>query len=326
MNLVLLHDELRDGAAPDELDVLAQMETVEGSLRELGHASTRVPLTLNLAAAAAALRERRADLVFNLSESVQGNGRLIHLAPALLDSLGIPYTGCPTEAVYCTSHKLLAKRLLRGAGIPTPVSYTLEELRRGVEVEPGLYILKSVWEHASRGLDEDSVVRAGSAPVLLEALERKLPHLGGEGFAEHYIDGREFNLSMLGAAILPHAEILFEGYEESKPKVVGYRAKWDATSYEYHHTPRSFMRSREDRVLLIQLDSHAIDCWKLFGLRGYARVDFRVDEQGRAWVLEVNTNPCLAPDAGFAAAVAEAGLSYTEAVRRIIAESTLGLP
>lgn len=321
MKIVLLHDAVGEIASPDERDILAQMDAIEPALRSRGHETSRLPLTLDLASAEASLRAGRPDLVFNLVESISGQGRLIHLAPALLDSLAIPYTGCPADAVYCTSHKLLAKRLLRGAGIPTPISYTLEELGRGVEIVPGRYILKSVWEHASRGLDESSITRAGAPAALLESLELRLPDLAGEGFAEQYIDGREFNLSILAGAILPHAEIVFEGYAASRPKVVGYRAKWDESSYEFHHTPRRFDFPREDRPLLIALDTIAMECWKHFSLRGYARIDFRVDDQGRPWVLEINTNPCLSRDAGFAAAVARAGLSCTDAIERIIRDT-----
>ncbi|MEX2218198.1 MAG: hypothetical protein WD749_05505 [Phycisphaerales bacterium] len=326
MRVVLLHDAVSDASAADERDVVAQMGAIGPALAALGHGAGRLPFTLNLEAAAESLRAIGPDLVFNLVESIGGQGRLIHLAPALLDSLELPYTGCPTDAVYTTSNKLLAKRLLRSAGIPTPVSYTRDELRRGVEVIPGRYILKSVWEHASRGLDEGSVVRAGAAAPLLEALDERLPLLGGEGFAEAFIDGREFNLSLLDGIILPQAEILFEGLSASQARIVGYRAKWDESSPEYRGTPRRFDFPHSDQPLLVVLDTLAMGCWKAFGLRGYARVDFRVDEEGRPWALEVNTNPCLSPDAGFAAAVARSGLSFEQAIGRILTAATNPTP
>jgi D-alanine-D-alanine ligase len=114
---------------------------------------------------------------------------------------------------------------------------------------------------------------------------------------------------------LPVAEIRFDAFPADKPRIVGYAAKWDLESFEYRNTPRSFTVEPE---LAERLRRIALDCWALFRLDGYARVDFRVDESGRPWVLEVNANPCLSPDAGFAAALAEAGLGYEAAVERLI--------
>ena len=117
---------------------------------------------------------------------------------------------------------------------------------------------------------------------------------------------------------LPPAEIDFAAFPDDKPHIVGYRAKWDADSFEYHHTPRRFDFPANDRPLLDRLSQLAIQCWREFGLRGYARVDFRVDEAGRPWILEINANPCLSPDAGFAAAVEQAGIGYDQAIERIV--------
>src|SRR5208282_3020872 len=93
-------------------------------------------------------------------------------------------------------------------------------------------------------------------------------------------------------------------------------------SFEYANTPRRFEFPAEDEPLLQVLTSMSRKCWQEFELRGYARVDFRVDNAGRPWVLEINTNPCISPDAGFMAAAVRAGLSIEEVVRRIIAEAT----
>lgn len=321
MKVVLLHDAVGEGSSADELDVYSQMDAISAALAELGHESIRVPCTLNLAAVAETLRRLAPELVFNLVESIGGQGRLIHLAPALLDSLGLRYTGCPTDAVFTTSNKLLAKRLLAGAAVPTPGWCSRRDMERARAVPASRYIIKSVWEHASRGLDEGSVVQADDPRTLRAALERRLGDLGGEGFCEEYIDGREFNLSVLAGRVLPPAEIIFDGYGPDKPRVVGYRAKWDEDSFEYRHTPRRFDFPEADSALLEQLSRQALACWDLFDLRGYARVDLRVDAAGKPWVLEVNTNPCLSPDAGFAAAVAQAGMTFKDAVARILADT-----
>lgn len=168
----------------------------------------------------------------------------------------------------------------------------------------------------------------GSAEHLLARIEERRKTLGVAFFAETYIEGREFNLSLLassrGPEVLPPAEIRFEGFPETRRKIVGYRAKWVEDSFEYTHTPRTFRFPQSDGPLLLSLADLAKRCWTLFRLRGYARVDFRVDGEGRPWVLEVNTNPCLSPDAGFAAASREAGLAFPEVIRRIVADAPAG--
>ena len=121
-----------------------------------------------------------------------------------------------------------------------------------------------------------------------------------------------------GPEVLPPAEIIFEGYTDAMPRIVDYRAKWDETAYAYHHTPRRFDFKPSDQSLLNHLEDLAIRCWHRFGLTGYARVDFRVDAAGAPWVLEVNANPCLSLDAGFAAALARAGIPYEGAIGRIL--------
>jgi D-alanine-D-alanine ligase len=258
-------------------------------------------------------------------ESVEGHGRLIYLAGALLDFLGIPYTGATTDALYVTTNKLLTKKILAASRIPTPPFFSSEQLRRAAEPLQSPYIIKSVCEHASVGLDEDSVMSVADPRHLLSEMERRKPNLGGECFAEKYIDGREFNLSVLasheGPEVLPPAEMTFLNYPPGKWRVVGYRAKWDESSFESRSTVRSFEFSSEDEPLLLRLKEIAMECWHLFNLRGYGRVDFRVDPENKPWVLEINANPCLSKDSGFFAAAGKAGLSYKQVTERIIQDS-----
>lgn len=321
MRVALFHDDVAADAPLDQRDVLVQMEAIEASLQRLGHESTRVPCTGDLVATRAAVGASRADVVFNLVESIGGQGRLIALAPLLLESIGLPFTGCAAAATFLSSGKLEAKRVLASAGVPTPASFTLDQLRQGCDVPAGEFILKSAWEHASIGLDDDAVVKAENSAQLAAALSRRLPLLAGEGFAEAFVEGREFNVSLLCGTVLPIAEIEFEKYPAGKPRIVGYAAKWEEGTREYHATPRRFPTGREDADLLGQLSLISQTCWKAFGLDGYARVDFRVDGSGKAWVLEINSNPCLSPDAGFAAAIDRAGMTYTEAIATILADA-----
>jgi D-alanine-D-alanine ligase len=333
MRILILHNEVVDASAPDDRDVLTQVEAVRTALAALGHPAEVLPCTLDIARLKHRLEAQRPDLVFNLVEALGGTGRLIHLAPALLDAMGLPYTGSCTEAIQQTSHKILAKDRLRTLGLPTP-DWTgpfppdLPAVSRAAAAaaEPSApWIIKSLWEHASIGLDEKALLRCERVDRMTGALQARAPGLGGACFAERFVAGREFNLSLLagprGPEVLRPAEILFEGYPPDALRIVGYRAKWDSDSYEYHHTPRRFDFPPEDAGLLVRLRMLALRCWQGFGLNGYARVDFRVDAEGRPWVLEVNANPCLSPDAGFAAALEATGVSYPEAIARILADT-----
>jgi D-alanine-D-alanine ligase len=334
MKVFVVHHAVDKDSGPDERDVIVQAEAVRQALRQLGHETALAACDLNLDEMRRQIQTLAPDLVFNLVESLEGQGRLIHLFPFMLDSLGIPYTGAPAEAVYSTSHKLVAKQHMAASGLPTapwlgpcPPFAPLagEDLPSSDFKKAETWIIKSIWEHASLGLDGQGLLRPQSLTELYEVMRRRAGDLGGSCFAEKFIDGREFNLSLLagpaGPEVLPPAEIVFEGYGQDQPRIVCYRAKWDETSYEYHHTPRRFGFPDHDEDLLSELKAAALRCWHLFGLRGYARVDFRVDADGRPWILEVNTNPCLSPDAGFAAALEAAGLDYTNAVDRIIADA-----
>lgn len=327
MRIAVVHNTVPADGAPDEQDVIAQADAVTDALRELGHKPVRLACGLNLSRVQSELHAVGPQMVFNLVESLDGTGRLLHLFPFMLDAMGLPYTGTGAEALMLTSSKLLAKSLLESAGLPTPAwvacrsAHCLGFIRRPRE-DAGRWIVKSVWEHASVGLDAEAILEATSSHLLDSLLEERVSRLGGACFAETFIDGREFNLSLLedsdGPRILPPAEIIFEGFEAGQARIVDYQAKWDPDSYAYHHTPRRFDFDAADEGLLEELRSLALECWQLFGLRGYARVDFRVDRRGRPWILEINANPCLSPDAGFAAAVHQAGMSLSEAVGRIV--------
>jgi len=342
MRIAIVYNAVMGFGAPDEQDVLVQLHSVAAALSDMGHRVAETPCTLDLEDLKLRLESIRPDLVFNLVESLGGSGRLIYLVPALLDAMTLPYTGSSAAAIHLTSHKTMAKERMWAAGMPTPawIGPFPEELPRieypaaagprptadSVAANGG-WIVKSLWEHASVGLDEASLQLCDTAADARRAMHARAAELGGSCFAESFVDGREFNLSLLAAdgppQVLPPAEIRFEGFPDGKPKIVGYRAKWQADSYEYQHTPRRFDFDPQDGKLIKRLRGLAADSWRVFGLRGYARVDFRVDAGGRPWILEINANPCLSPDAGFAAALAAAGTDYTTAIGRILGDASI---
>ena len=199
-----------------------------------------------------------------------------------------------------------------------PSAERLGALGEGLDADAP-FIVKAVWEHGSLGLDESSVVKGSE---VARAIAERTERFGTAHFAEGYVEGREFNLALLEERgrprALPIAEIVFEDWREGAPRIVGYDAKWTSDSAAYAGTPRRFGLEQEEPVLAAKLAKLAKSCWDLFNLAGYARVDFRVDGRGEPWILEVNVNPCLNPDAGFAAAAAASGLSYRHLIGRII--------
>jgi D-alanine-D-alanine ligase len=141
-------------------------------------------------------------------------------------------------------------------------------------------------------------------------------------FVEQYIDGREFNVSLLegrdGPEILPVAEIKFSNFPDGKPRILNYASKWTSSTFEFGNTNRTFDFESGDRLLVDAMRATSLQCWQMLDLGAYVRVDYRVDGAGKPWVLEVNANPCISPDSGFVASVQQAGYSYTGMIKRII--------
>jgi D-alanine-D-alanine ligase len=180
------------------------------------------------------------------------------------------------------------------------------------------YILKPIAEEGSVKLDEDAVFR-GDDPAMCVKLATLSP---AEYFVEEFVEGREFNLSVTGKPgnfkVYPVAEMIFNNFPEGKEQMLGYRAKWDEQSFEYTHTFRQFNTLSPDPVLHDALIAAAVKCGEVFQLSGYFRVDFRVSEEGRPLVLEINGNPCISPDSGFIAAALQKGMSVTGVIREIV--------
>jgi len=304
---------------PDEIDTIVAAESVAGALARLGFATEVIGLGHDLARIDPLL-VRHPLLVFNLVDAVGGDCRLAPMVPARLDALGFPYTGAGTNAWLDTLSKIGTKLKLARAGLPTPEwSADGTGLRADARV-----IVKPVWEHGSLGIDPASVVLCRDAG---RAIAERTRRWNTEHFAEGYIDGREFAAAMMegpkGVEVLPIRETIFLGFEDGEPLITDYDAKWTPGSQPYVGTPRRFGIERDEPLLAAELTRLAVACWNLFRLDGYARVDFRVDSVATPFILEVNMNPCLSADAGFAASAQEAGISYDQMIGRII-EDKLG--
>lgn len=311
----IIYNEPSDGALADELDVLDQVMHIEQHIKELGTEVYRKGITDRFMDEIATLAGEKPDFVFNLVESINNKGELNYFIPALLNMYSIPYSGNPLEAMFITSNKTLASKAMKNAGINNPTSYLPSQY--GL-LKPGRkYIVKPIWEDGSLGITGESVFDCK------QGFEEKLKGLDdAHWFIEDFIDGREFNMSVLagkdGPEVLPPAEIVFVNYGDNKPRIVDFKAKWEMDSFEYINTVREFPGKNLNNQLEKNLKDAAIACWHLFGLKGYARVDARIDSSENVFVIEINANPCISPDGGFVAATIQAGYPFTDVIQRIL--------
>jgi len=323
MRVAIVHDAIAATGRVDERDALLQAELVAGWLAELGHESVWLAATADLGALTARLRALAPGLVVNLVESLDGVAERIHWVPRWLESLGLPFTGGGSAAVRVTSDKLAAKRRLRALGLPTPDWVAAGE---PAPEAPRRWILKPVFEDAGIAIDDAAVVVAGGAE-LAGRIEARARAVGRAVFAEAYVEGRDFNVALLakgtGCEALPPAEVVFENWPQGKPKLYGFAAKWDSASLEWDRTPTVFELRRREPALAAGLEALALRCAAVFGLSGYARVDFRVDAGGAPWILEVNSNPCLSPESGFLEAAALVNLAPRDVMERIVEAARL---
>ena len=311
--LIIYNEPGRD-ALPDELDVLDQVNFIRETLVDLGYEVSQRGITNDFFIEIAVISDEGFDFVFNLVESIDKKAEILYFIPGLLNMHRIAYAGCPLEAVFLTASKVLARKIMKTNGIPVAGGFRISEssaLVRGKK-----YILKPVWEDGSLGITEESVFTYdGTPPGILQGKNDE------HWFIEEFIDGREFNVSVLGGPegprVLPPAEMIFHNYSEDIPKIVSFKAKWMEGTFQYENSRRNFPDNLSEK-LKAGIEKAALGCWHTFGLKGYARVDMRVDSDENVYVLEVNANPCISPDSGFISAGIHAGFTHRELITSII--------
>ena len=320
MRILVLHLDADSQAPPEIEDSILTSKHIREALLPRGHVVELAPFDPDYERLAATVTAFKPDIVFNMVEHAMGQDQLSAVAPAYLEQMGIPYTGAGPASIVSTCDKPFAKEIMRAAGLPTP-EWAVGPFWKGLKADKK-YIVKSSTEDASLGLDDGSVVFGADVPA---RAEKCFKEYGGRWFAEVYVEGREFNISVIengaGPKVLPLAEIQFVDWNPEKPRIVGYACKWDDTSEESKGSARVFGFEKENPKLAAELSKLTMDAYMLFGNRGFSRIDFRVDERDNPLILEVNPNPSLDVDAGFAAACAEAGYDYGSALETIIASA-----
>jgi len=299
----LVAGEERDRLAVEGVDAVAA--GVAEAVHEVGWSEWRLAVGRDLHAVADRLRDQRPDVVFNLVESVGGQPRLEAAMAWVLEWLELPYTGSPPEAMSAGLDKAHAKALLQAAGIPTPGA--------GFPA-----IVKPRCQDASHGISPESVVYdAAAAAARAEYVRTRYLQ---QAIVEEFIEGREFNLSLLGptdgARLLPPSEIDFSEFAPGRPRVVGFEAKWSEDSADFRGTTPFFPDL--DAGLGERLREVAAGAYAAIGLRDYGRVDVRLHAQRGPFVVDVNPNPDLSTDAGLARAAARTGISYGRLIQDIV--------
>lgn len=264
------------------------------------------------------LQESRPDVVVNLCESLAADSRGELVVPALLELLGLPYTGSSSLGLTLSLHKNKAKELLRARGVSTPEFCVVNTVAELVSVQmPFPVIVKPSREDASVGIDFDSVVNDKAA--LGKAVGRVLRTFRQPALVERFIEGREIYVPLLGNAprrALPLTEIQFGAAFDKKPKVISYRAKWEPSSAECIDSPSgpcALTPELETRCIETAMAAfEALDC------RDYGRVDMRLAADGQCYVIDINPNCDLHPHSGFAKAASSAGINYPDLALHLV--------
>ncbi|MBA3672931.1 MAG: hypothetical protein H0W68_13045 [Gemmatimonadaceae bacterium] len=311
MKVAILFDGASAFATTPDLAILGTVDAVADSLAAEGNEIVRVPAHPD-AAWVAELRAARVDLVFNLCEGIDGVAALEPPVISVLELLGLPYTGSSSWTTSLTLRKHIVNAALERAGLPIP-PFAL--VRRGSAVPSVGFpaICKPAAEDASIGVEQRSVVRTTRA--LTQRVHAMLERWD-EVIVQRYIDGREVNVGLLGDAALPIAEIDFARMPKGMWRIVSYRSKWEeGCNEDLGSAP--VCPARLPAGAASQLRKIALSAWRITGGAGYGRVDLRIDERGKPWILEVNANPDISPDAGLARMARVAGIEYGALVRRV---------
>ncbi len=299
------------------LGVLESVQAVNQALIELQHDVILLPLSPPAEQIRSELSVSSTDLLFNLFEGFCGFPETEALVPEIAEELKIPYTGCPGSVLRLALDKAKAKTLLKSAGIRTP-SYQV--LNPGSIAEFNLAypcIVKPRSEDASHGLSDLSVVHDP------DSLKRQVSTIssayGGEALVEEFVDGREFNATVMGNTTftaLPPSEIVYT-LPEGMPKLLTFAAKWEIGSVYYLNTQLTCpakISPAEKRAITQTITK----VYQLFGCKGYARVDMRLDKDSKVNVIEVNPNPDISPGTGAARQADAAGMTYAEFIDKIM--------
>ena len=272
---------------------------------------------LRAAAGDGRLPEADRPVIFNLVESLAGQTYTEYVVPRLLHRLGFRYSGAPSEALRQSGSKLLAKKIFEANGLATPRYQVVRRVGQKRFDVPLPAIVKPATEGGSLGITHEAIVRDPQA--LTARVDYVIETYHQPVLVEEYVVGRELNVAVWGNArpeVLPISEIDFQWTDDPMRKIVSFASKWEKDSIEYHQTPGicpAPLKPDERK----RVETAALKAYRLLGVEGYARVDMRLRD-GMPYLLEVNANPDLAPEAGFFRSASAAGHTYESMIAHIL--------
>ena len=261
-----------------------------------------------------------ADLIFNLTESFDGDDTKEMNVVAYIDLLGLRYTGAGPHSLFLAQDKAIAKKIFAFHGIKTPFFAT--SYRGRIEHAHDIsfpLIVKPSWEDGSIGIDAGSVVH--NVKELMQRVEYIQDEFDSPALIEEYIEGREIYAGILGSydhtQVLPLIELDLSRLPEGTPKIASYDVKFEKNTEAYKLT-KSQVAEDLGEATANRLSETALAAYRALKLRDYGRIDMRLASNGDVYVIEANPNPWLASRQEFAMAAKASGRSYTELIGEIV--------
>jgi D-alanine-D-alanine ligase len=322
--LALMHDYLvppDDVTGIDVRNAKWKMEfDVKHTLEYMGHEVRALGLGGDLTPIKQASTDWKPHIVFNLMESFEGISMFDQNVVSYLELLRVPYTGCNPRGLILARDKALSKTLLAYHRIPVP-EFAVFRVGRAVQRPKRLQfplIVKSLTQESSIGISQASVVEDDEK---LRERVRFIHHsIGTDAIVERYIAGRELYVGVLGnlkLQVFPVWELKFKHLGEDNWPIATERVKWSDTYQKKHGITSGLARDLPDDVLqTVQKISKRV--YRTLDLSGYARIDLRLSDDGKVYVLEANPNPQLAYGEDFAESAERAGVSYEALLQRIM--------
>jgi D-alanine-D-alanine ligase len=304
-----------------EVGVVEERKQVEKALQHKGYRTSLFNINGDIGRLIKFIESEKPDLIFNLCESLKGEAiHEMHVA-GIYELTGSSYTGAATLSLGTCLNKVLAKQILSANGVLT-ARHMIYKNAEAVNLDDLCLrfplIIKPSHEDASIGIENSSVVTTMEA--LRERIAYIVKYFNQAALVEEYIEGRELNVAIIGNEqpwVLPISEIDFSKLPADYPKIVTYNAKWVEGTAEFTGTigtcPAKLGNGVERRVR-----DTALKAYQIMEIRDYARVDIRLDKSDTPYVLEVNPNPDISHDSGFARSARAAGMTFEDMVAKIV--------